>query len=96
MHRQEVRQARDAHAAPLQSERHAGAAGYSLADPTLGVLAEGDVRIFERSRAVAEDGWLVVVFSVSAARPEQREPVPVSPSGRPGHDVVWDDRDDGA
>src|SRR5690242_7739387 len=37
----------------LRSERHDGAAGYALADPTLEMLAEGDVRIFERVRAVA-------------------------------------------
>jgi phenylacetic acid degradation operon negative regulatory protein len=48
----------------LESTRHAGAAGYSLAAPALETLAEGDVRIFERVRAVAEDGWVVVVFSV--------------------------------
>ncbi|MFD5631269.1 PaaX family transcriptional regulator C-terminal domain-containing protein [Streptomyces sp. NPDC127072] len=56
----------------LRSERHANAAGYSLADPTLEVLAEGDVRIFERARAVAEDGWLVVVFSVPESEREKR------------------------
>ncbi|MFI6333961.1 PaaX family transcriptional regulator C-terminal domain-containing protein [Streptomyces sp. NPDC050535] len=56
----------------LRSERHASAAGYSLADPTLEVLAEGDVRIFERARAVEEDGWLVVVFSVPESEREKR------------------------
>jgi phenylacetic acid degradation operon negative regulatory protein len=56
----------------LQSERHAGAAGYSLAGPTLAMLAEGDVRIFERRRAVVEDGWLVVVFSVPEFEREKR------------------------
>jgi phenylacetic acid degradation operon negative regulatory protein len=56
----------------LRSERHAGAAGYSLAGPTLEVLAEGDVRIFERTRAVAEDGWIVVVFSVPESERDKR------------------------
>jgi phenylacetic acid degradation operon negative regulatory protein len=56
----------------LQSERHAGAAGYSLAGATLAMLAEGDVRIFQRSRAVIEDGWLVVVFSVPEHEREKR------------------------
>lgn len=56
----------------LRSERHAGAAGYSLAGPTLEVLAEGDVRIFERVRAVAEDGWIVVVFSVPESERDKR------------------------
>ena len=56
----------------LGSERHDGAAGYSLDGPTLEVLAEGDVRIFERSRAAAGDGWIVVVFSVPESEREKR------------------------
>ncbi len=56
----------------LCSTRHDGAAGYCLDGPTLEVLAEGDVRIFERVRAVAEDGWLVVVFSVPESEREKR------------------------
>lgn len=56
----------------LRGERHGGAAGYSLAPPTLELLAEGDVRIFERARAVAADGWLVVVFSVPESERERR------------------------
>src|SRR6478736_2894228 len=39
----------------LGSERHDGAAGYALDGPTLEVLAEGDVRIFERTRAATDD-----------------------------------------
>ncbi|MGW3287645.1 PaaX family transcriptional regulator [Streptomyces sp. NPDC001002] len=56
----------------LRSQPHEGAAGYSLADSTLAALAEGDVRIFERARATAEDGWLVVVFSVPESEREKR------------------------
>ncbi|MCU7724909.1 PaaX family transcriptional regulator [Actinoplanes sp. KI2] len=56
----------------LCSERHDGAAGYSLDGPTLEVLAEGDVRIFERTRAAAGDGWIVVVFSVPESEREKR------------------------
>ena len=48
----------------LRGERHEGAAGYAVSDRTLEVLEDGDVRIFERNRAAAGDGWLVVVFSV--------------------------------
>ncbi|MFH9618419.1 PaaX family transcriptional regulator C-terminal domain-containing protein [Streptomyces pratensis] len=48
----------------LDSVRQEGRAGYSLADSTLGTIAEGDVRIFERARATVEDGWILVVFSV--------------------------------
>ncbi|MCU7820785.1 PaaX family transcriptional regulator C-terminal domain-containing protein [Kitasatospora sp. DSM 101779] len=56
----------------LESARHDGAAGYSLAAPVLETLAEGDVRIFERVRAVAEDGWIVVVFSVPESERQKR------------------------
>src|SRR5919204_3618381 len=48
----------------LRGERHNGAAGYSLSEPTLELLAEGDLRIFERTRAGVEDGWILVVFSI--------------------------------
>ncbi|MEU7767274.1 PaaX family transcriptional regulator C-terminal domain-containing protein [Nocardia sp. NPDC049190] len=56
----------------LTSGRHAGAAGYSLSDPTLEVLAEGDVRIFHRARATEEDGWVVAVFSVPESERDKR------------------------
>ena len=56
----------------LRSERHGRAAGYSLDGPTLEMLAEGDVRIFERPRAEAGDGWVVVVFSVPESEREKR------------------------
>ncbi len=54
------------------SDRRDGAAGYALAETTLETLAEGDARIFERRRATAEDGWLVVVFSVPESEREKR------------------------
>jgi phenylacetic acid degradation operon negative regulatory protein len=56
----------------VRSERRDGAAGYALAEPTLETLAEGDARIFERRRATAGDGWLVVVFSVPESEREKR------------------------
>jgi len=56
----------------LDGERRGGAAGYSLTAPTLAVLAEGDVRIFERPRAIEADGWLVVVFSVPESERDKR------------------------
>ncbi len=56
----------------LCGERHGGAAGYRLADETLEVLAEGDVRIFERPRATEADGWVVIVFSVPESEREKR------------------------
>ncbi|MGY1815195.1 PaaX family transcriptional regulator [Blastococcus sp. SYSU D00820] len=54
------------------AERHRGLAGYSLAPATLEVLAEGDVRIFERRRATVADGWLLVAFSVPESERERR------------------------
>ncbi|MEV7386832.1 PaaX family transcriptional regulator C-terminal domain-containing protein [Streptomyces sp. NPDC091215] len=56
----------------LRGERHGGAAGYAVADATLEVLEEGDIRIFERNRAAADDGWLVVVFSVPESERDKR------------------------
>jgi phenylacetic acid degradation operon negative regulatory protein len=56
----------------LDADRRGGAAGYSLTAPTLEVLAEGDVRIFERPRATEADGWLVVVFSVPESERDKR------------------------
>ena len=56
----------------LNAERRGGAAGYSLTAATLEVLAEGDVRIFERPRAAEADGWLVVVFSVPESERDKR------------------------
>lgn len=60
------------HRGVLISERHAEGAGYSLASVTLEMLAEGDVRIFGRSRPTVDDGWVVVVFSVPESEREKR------------------------
>lgn len=51
----------------LESRREGGAVGYGVTGRGAQILAEGDRRIFGRPRAVAADGWLLVVFSV----PEQ-------------------------
>jgi phenylacetic acid degradation operon negative regulatory protein len=56
----------------LTGERRAGVAGYSLAESTLRLLAEGDVRIFQHDRAGLGDGWVVVVFSVPESDREKR------------------------
>ena len=56
----------------LRAERHGSVAGYALESSTLEVLAEGDTRIFERARAVAADGWILVVFSVPESEREKR------------------------
>ncbi|HLI36698.1 MAG TPA: PaaX family transcriptional regulator C-terminal domain-containing protein [Streptosporangiaceae bacterium] len=56
----------------LESERHGGVAGYALSGSALKMLAESDRRIFQRSRAAVEDGWLVVVFSVPETERDKR------------------------
>jgi phenylacetic acid degradation operon negative regulatory protein len=56
----------------LRSVRHDGRAGYALSPVTVEVLREGDERIWSRPRATAEDGWLVVVFSVPEAERDKR------------------------
>jgi phenylacetic acid degradation operon negative regulatory protein len=48
----------------LEPRRAGGAAGYGLTERGQAILAEGDMRIFERPRASIEDGWLIAVFSV--------------------------------
>jgi len=58
--------------ATLQAQRHDGAAGYALSSAILDVIAEGDVRIFDRKRAVTDDGWLLVVFSVPESERDKR------------------------
>lgn len=56
----------------LQSHKLDGGAGYALAPEALEILREGDTRIFERSRATVDDGWLVVMFSVPESEREKR------------------------
>ncbi len=48
----------------LEPRRRGGAAGYGLTEHGLAILAEGDLRIFQRPRASSSDGWLLAVFSV--------------------------------
>ena len=48
----------------LEPRRQDGAAGYGLSERGREILAEGDLRIFQRPRARIEDGWLLAVFSV--------------------------------
>jgi phenylacetic acid degradation operon negative regulatory protein len=56
----------------LLSEHQSDSAGYSLSAETLEALAEGDTRIFERTRATMDDGWVVVIFSVPESEREKR------------------------
>lgn len=56
----------------LLSDRRDGRAGYALSPQTVEVLREGDRRIWSRPRATAEDGWLVVVFSVPESERDKR------------------------
>lgn len=56
----------------LRAAKRDGRAGYALSPAALEVLREGDDRIWSRPRATAEDGWLVVVFSVPESEREKR------------------------
>jgi phenylacetic acid degradation operon negative regulatory protein len=56
----------------LRSVPRDGRAGYALSPAAVDVLREGDDRIWSRPRATAEDGWLVVVFSVPESEREKR------------------------
>jgi phenylacetic acid degradation operon negative regulatory protein len=48
----------------LEPRRERGTAGYGLSERGRAILAEGDLRIFQRPRASRGDGWLLAVFSV--------------------------------
>lgn len=54
----------------LGSQTRDGAAGYALTTSARAILDDGDRRIFERSRASLDEGWLLAVFSVP--EPERR------------------------
>jgi len=56
----------------LLSKHQANSAGYSLANSTLEVIAEGDERIFKPNRSTIDDGWVVVVFSVPESERKKR------------------------
>jgi phenylacetic acid degradation operon negative regulatory protein len=56
----------------LEAERVDGAAGYGLTERGRAILAEGDMRIFERARADVGDGWLIAVFSVPEEQRDRR------------------------
>jgi phenylacetic acid degradation operon negative regulatory protein len=56
----------------LEAVRLDGVAGYALSHEALGILQDGDRRIFERRRATRADGWLLAVFSVPESRRDHR------------------------
>ncbi|GAB3693048.1 PaaX family transcriptional regulator C-terminal domain-containing protein [Nocardiopsis oceani] len=56
----------------LASERLGGVAGYRLSDEGHRILAEGDQRIFGHRVARAQDGWVLVVFSVPESERRRR------------------------
>ncbi|GAB6896988.1 PaaX family transcriptional regulator [Kineosporia succinea] len=56
----------------LEPERRDGVAGYTLSGEGLGILEEGDRRIFEHPRASLADGWLVAVFSIPESERSKR------------------------
>lgn len=56
----------------LVAEKVERAAGYRLSPDAEAILAEGDTRIFQRTRAAVGDGWLLVVFSVPETERDKR------------------------
>ncbi len=56
----------------LEAEKQGRTAGYRTSAEALEILAEGDHRIYGRSRAASGDGWLLVAFSVPEAEREKR------------------------
>jgi phenylacetic acid degradation operon negative regulatory protein len=56
----------------LVASSREGAAGYELSEEGRDLLREGDELIFRRDRAVLEDGWLLVVFSMPESERDRR------------------------
>lgn len=56
----------------LEARRERGAAGYALSERMREVLTEGDRRIFQRTRATLDDGWVLAVFSVPESERQKR------------------------
>lgn len=56
----------------LTSVRHDGQAGYSLSQPVLDTINDGDDRIFGRRRATLDDGWVIAVFSIPESERDKR------------------------
>lgn len=56
----------------LEAERRGNLAGYALSTYARDVLVEGDQRIFGRTRATLDDGWVLAVFSVPESERQKR------------------------
>jgi phenylacetic acid degradation operon negative regulatory protein len=56
----------------LDAEKDGRTAGYRASAEALEILAEGDDRIYGRRRAHADEGWVLVVFSVPESERDKR------------------------
>lgn len=56
----------------LTAEDRNGAVGYRIADDTLAMLERGDRRIFTPRRMTADDGWLLLSFSIAESERDRR------------------------
>ncbi|GAB3590978.1 PaaX family transcriptional regulator C-terminal domain-containing protein [Angustibacter peucedani] len=56
----------------LVARARRGVAGYQLSEQGRRILAEGDQRIFRRTRAGRDDGWVLAVFSVPESERRRR------------------------
>ncbi len=62
----------------IDSEKREGVAGYALSAGTIDILARGDVRIFQQTRAALADGWLLAIFSVPESERAKRHELRVA------------------
>ena len=56
----------------LESRRAGNVATYALSARSLGLIREGDARIYSRKRAKSTDQWLLLVFSVPESERRKR------------------------
>ncbi|MEU9888901.1 PaaX family transcriptional regulator C-terminal domain-containing protein [Sphaerisporangium sp. NPDC051011] len=56
----------------VRSSKRAGRAGYELTPSSVRIILDGDKHVFGRGRALPEDSWVVVGFSVPEHQRERR------------------------
>ncbi|GAA4936680.1 PaaX family transcriptional regulator [Actinomycetospora succinea] len=56
----------------LEPQKEGRVAGYRASAEALAILEEGDDRIYGRRRATADEGWVLVVFSVPESERDKR------------------------
>lgn len=59
----------------LESRRRDGVAGYELTGSSVRIIIDGDHHVFGRPRALPDDSWVVVGFSVPESQREHRHQI---------------------